>query len=309
MPYGSFSFNVVAGTDISTNVGFNPLGVIVSNYSPYYIYFPDGLTFCPPWTSSAVFPLAHATQARATWGQDPFGPQVIAVGGAKYTASITFSESPDLALAGGTLINPPTPIGSTVLNYASAATATTTVTVPFPAATASNLLVAAFSYISGGVAGTVAGPAGWTTILASGSASSGYWLGYKVAAGGETSAIWTVAGITNTALVAVVAEYQHFTFGLFQTASAVAATATVTAIANPNLLIGLSAFIAGGSVVGAMSSPTTIVRTSATQNFGGVRGVGVAIGDFAYQSVGGETATFLWVGTTPTYATAAIAAE
>src|ERR1035437_525779 len=113
MPYGSFSFNVVAGTDISTNVGFNPLGVIVSNYSPYYIYFPDGLTFFPPWTSSAVFPLAHATQARATWGQTPFGPQVVATGGVQYTASITFSDSPDLALAGGTLITAPVKYGQT----------------------------------------------------------------------------------------------------------------------------------------------------------------------------------------------------
>ena len=109
MPYGSFSFNVVAGTDISTNVGFNPLGVIVSNYSPYYIYFPDGLTFCPPWTSSAVFPLAHATQARATWSQSPFGVQVVGAPptGAVYTANITFSDSPDLVLSGGTTRNNP----------------------------------------------------------------------------------------------------------------------------------------------------------------------------------------------------------
>src|ERR1035437_2969717 len=184
MPYGSFSFNVVAGTDISTNVGFNPLGVIVSNYSPYYIYFPDGLTFCPPWTSSAVFPLAHATQARATWGQTPFGPQVVATGGVQYTASITFSDSPDLALAGGTLISPPSTPTLPYIQVANGSSTTNSVTANFTQkAVVGNLLLAAFSYQDFNAGLTITPPAGWTAILTNNPSNNGYWLGYRLADG------------------------------------------------------------------------------------------------------------------------------
>ncbi len=310
MTASSFTLNIPAGLEVNQFLSFAPLAAIVSNFTPYYIYFPDGLSFVPPWTNGAIISLSHATQARASWLSSPFGAQTLTtVVGITYTATISFTDDPNLSPSGGTQITPPATIPGSYLRGATASSATTTVTVTFAPAIAGNLLVAGFSYISGGVAGTVAGPAGWTTLQASGSATQGYWQGYKVAVGGETSAVWTVTGITNSALAALVAEYTGFKLSLFQYATAVAATVSVTPVASPNLLIGLSTFTAGGGVIGAVSSSTTTLRASSSMNYTTVRGAGVAIGDLTYNSVGSEPATFLWVGTTPTYQTAAIAAE
>ena len=104
----SHSLNIPAGLNVNTNVGFSPTGVIVNNFSPYYIYFPDGLTYCPPWSSGVIMPLGHATQARANWDSSPFGPQIISVpAGVVYTAQLTFTNDPKIALSGGSpIINP-----------------------------------------------------------------------------------------------------------------------------------------------------------------------------------------------------------
>ena len=105
----SFPFNVLPGIEINQNIGFNPTGCVVANYSPYYIYLPDGLSFVPPWTSGAIVPLAHATQARATWLSTPFGAQSVTdpPAGATYSAQFTFTDDPNLSYAGGTAISNP----------------------------------------------------------------------------------------------------------------------------------------------------------------------------------------------------------
>ena len=122
----SFPFNVVAGTDINSPLIFAPTAVIVNNYSPFYIYFPDGLTFCSPWTTGVVIPLAHATQARAIWTQSPFGTQVIvAVPGITYQANLTFTNDPNQSLSGGTPVAPPPDTRSAVYTAAPGATLTT----------------------------------------------------------------------------------------------------------------------------------------------------------------------------------------
>ena len=106
-----FSFQVPAGLDIGSDIGFAPTACIISNYTGYYIYLPDGLNYCPPWTSGAVVPLSHATRARATWGNSPFGPQTItAIPGIIQQASLTFSDNPNLQLGGGTAIPQPVTI-------------------------------------------------------------------------------------------------------------------------------------------------------------------------------------------------------
>src|ERR1035437_8138296 len=98
MGYSSFPFNIPAGLEVNQSLSFAPLAAICNNYTPYYIYFPDGLSFCPPWTSGAIIPLAHATQARAGWKQTPFGDQVVGTPpvGVIYTATISFSDDPNL---------------------------------------------------------------------------------------------------------------------------------------------------------------------------------------------------------------------
>lgn len=103
-----YPFNIPAGLDIGQFLTFSPTAAIVSNYSPYYIYFPDGLNFCPPWTVGAVIPLAHATYARATWKDTPFGLQAIGPTpvGVVYTALITFTDGA-IAASGGTGITNP----------------------------------------------------------------------------------------------------------------------------------------------------------------------------------------------------------
>lgn len=117
----SFPFNVPPGQNISQVLQFAPTAVIVSNFSPYYIYFPDGLTFCPPWTSGAVLPLSHAVGARANWDSSPFGSQTIATppAGVTYSAQMQFTNDPNLLPAGGSIIqnpyNPANIYASTVL--------------------------------------------------------------------------------------------------------------------------------------------------------------------------------------------------
>src|ERR1035437_1475845 len=104
---GSLSYQVPAGLDIQDYLTFIPKAVVVSNYTPFYIYFPDSLSYCPPWTSGAIFPLAHATRARAIWTQNPFGPQKITTpAGVTYTASISFTDD-ELVLSGGTALSNP----------------------------------------------------------------------------------------------------------------------------------------------------------------------------------------------------------
>ena len=128
-----YPFNIPAGLDIGQFLVFAPHAAIVSNYSPYYIYFPDGLNFCPPWTVGAVIPLAHATYARATWKNSPFGNQVILAlpSGVVYTALITFTDS-NVAASGGTSIANPflTPKSAVGGVYNTLATSYQAVTLP-----------------------------------------------------------------------------------------------------------------------------------------------------------------------------------
>ena len=104
----SYNFKVPAGQDTNQNVGFNPIAVVVSNYSPYYIWFPDGLSFCPPWTAGVILPLAHSTQAIALWSQSPFGTQVVQPPDPTvvYSATYTFTDQ-QIGMSGGTSINNP----------------------------------------------------------------------------------------------------------------------------------------------------------------------------------------------------------
>jgi hypothetical protein len=114
----AFNFKVQAGQDINTNVGFNPLSVVVSNYSPYYIWFPDGLSFCPPWTGGVIIPLQHATQARALWSLTPFGTQLIAPPdpAVVYSATFVFTDQNEGLSAGTSIINPFSTSGAGVLD-------------------------------------------------------------------------------------------------------------------------------------------------------------------------------------------------
>ena len=102
----SFQYNIPAGQDIGQVLQFSPIAVVVSNFSPYYIYFPDAQNFCPPWTNGAVIPLAHATQARAIWSNSPFGPQSATSTPYGYNASLVFTDD-EVAVGGGTTIPDP----------------------------------------------------------------------------------------------------------------------------------------------------------------------------------------------------------
>lgn len=126
MAYSGYTFSITAGNEINAPLQFAPVAVIINNYTPYYIYLPDGLTFCPPFTAGVVIPLAHATQARATWLQSPFGNQIVtAIPGVTYTANLTFTEDPNQALSGGTPVVPPLDTRSAVYSAAPGATLTT----------------------------------------------------------------------------------------------------------------------------------------------------------------------------------------
>lgn len=102
-----YEFLVPAGLDINQNIQFPPKSVVVYNYSPFYIYLPDGLAFVSPWTGGAIIPLSHATQARATWKTTPFGPQILVIpADVSYSASFSFYDIDQAAGAGTTILNP-----------------------------------------------------------------------------------------------------------------------------------------------------------------------------------------------------------
>src|ERR1035437_7031630 len=121
MTASSFSLSIPAGLEVNQALSFTPLAAIVSNFTPFYIYFPDGLNFVPPWFSGAVVPLSHATQGRASWLSSPFGPQTIATPNI-FTAFLSFTDNPNLGQSGGTTVTNPfdasttTLFGSTFLN-------------------------------------------------------------------------------------------------------------------------------------------------------------------------------------------------
>ena len=400
MEYSSSTYHIPAGLELNVNIGFAPRAAIINNYTPFYIYFPDGPSFCPPWTSGAIIPLGHATQARASWLNNPFGHQALyTTTDIIYTATITFTDNPNAGIGGGTVIPEPydtrssvffampgntittgtlafsaygcridnytgtwyeigttgilvppfttgftidiiPPVTSLILSPAippygtnetsgtqvvltlyaakignssgntvivhypiqllqsnTLATTTQNSTISLPtAATADNLLVAVFAYADAS-ARTVTGPAGWTTIFTtSPGATTGCWIGYKKAIGGETNASFTLSGATAPANSICIAEYTGFDPTIFQTANASGNTASVTPTTSPLITIGLSAYANASSIAaGSVTSADTVIRASITNSNTSSRS-GAAISDLNYDSVSAKTVTLVWSG-------------
>lgn len=108
-----YTVNVAPGTEVNVNVGFSPLCVVVSNYTPFYIYFPDAADFCPPWVTGAILSLSHANAARASWQVSPFytDAQVLtpAPTGLKFAAALSYYDEA-FPIQGGTVIPSPVPL-------------------------------------------------------------------------------------------------------------------------------------------------------------------------------------------------------
>lgn len=52
-----FNMRLNPNTPFSGALGFNPKGVVVQNYTPYWLYFPQADQYCPPWTDGWTTPL------------------------------------------------------------------------------------------------------------------------------------------------------------------------------------------------------------------------------------------------------------
>lgn len=402
MIYSSSAYNIPAGLELNVNIGFAPRAAIVNNYTPFYIYFPDGLSFCPPWTSGAIVPLGHATQARASWLSNPFGAQTLyTIAGIVYTATITFTDNPDTGIGAGTVIPEPYDTRSSVFSAAPGATITTgalafsafgcrvdnytgtwyeigttgvliapfttgftidlippvtslilapatapyganttagtqvvltlyaakignyggsTVVATYPiqllqyntigedsttltrvitlpaAATAGNLLVVVLGF-GADTARLITGPVGWTLLATNASLLIGYWIGWKKAAGGETSASFTFDGpVEGISSSIIIAEYTNFGPKIFQTATAAGNTASVTPITSPLILVGLSAYGNTGTVpAGTVTSVDTTIQASIT-NAAATRASSAALSDLNFNNVSAKTATLVWSG-------------
>jgi len=82
---------------LKTALGFNPSGVIVTNVTPYWLYFPQAEQYCPPFTSGWSAPLIRD---RAGYGymeiKTPFGQTVqtnVQTGTAQFV-ELTWTDSP-----------------------------------------------------------------------------------------------------------------------------------------------------------------------------------------------------------------------
>ena len=60
-------FDLQPGTDVSQVLQFQPISVIVDNYSPYWIYLPDAGRYVPPYTTGGAYPLKYAQGAKIQW--------------------------------------------------------------------------------------------------------------------------------------------------------------------------------------------------------------------------------------------------
>ncbi len=104
--YNQRNFTLPPGEDLNqVNLGFSPNFAIVSNYSPYWVFLPDGSAFVPPWTLNAVISLYHANAATLLW-QGPFVEQNLQ-NTLNYRVFISFTDNPNLAITGGSPINSP----------------------------------------------------------------------------------------------------------------------------------------------------------------------------------------------------------
>ncbi len=87
---------------IATNVGFQAHAVAIDNYSAYYLYIKDALSFIPPFWGGAVRILFHTTDQAYAELESPFGdPQT--PGDPSYFVDFTWTDAAAPFNAGGSI--------------------------------------------------------------------------------------------------------------------------------------------------------------------------------------------------------------
>lgn len=158
--------------------------------------------------------------------------------------------------------NPPAGPGPdpTIVNTASGTAATATVNTSFTAATAGNLLVlvvAADDF-------KTADPSGWTLPTGGGQQQNlGHYLWYKIAAGGETSASYTINSATGS--VWQVTEYDHV--AAFDVSNGTSAATSGTTFATPSVTPSSGRRFAIATVGGSLGAKTITDLSSWTNSF------------------------------------------
>lgn len=113
--------------------------------------------------------------------------EVWGVGNYNNVTATTYFDA--VKLSSGAWIGPVVPAAPNRVQTASATSTGTSTTVNFSAAVKDNLLLVIAAMDK--AAGTITPPSGYTSIFSNSSTSVSFWMGYKVAAGGETSAVVT----------------------------------------------------------------------------------------------------------------------
>jgi hypothetical protein len=102
------SFTINPGNELTQSLGFTPIAVVVDNFTPYWLFLQDAGRYVPPFTTGAILPVSHVTQAYVSWKSTPFGNQLVAgatVG--NYTATTVWTDEKGLGYSGGTAVANP----------------------------------------------------------------------------------------------------------------------------------------------------------------------------------------------------------
>ncbi len=302
------SFSVSEGGTLTETLTFLAQGVRIDNPGGTAYTIVGTNLVIPPWTTAwvanfttpfntiTIQPIANPNGTPNTTAGGPlvatfYAQQLTTSGGTPYTQPTTtakFSQS-----VKNTSVSP-----SVALN------------LPSPAV-AGDLIVAAIGWDRTSVTSpTGCGITGFTQLVftAGSNGSFGYWIGYKVAAGGEQNLTATIVGAGTSNIGGMVGVYTGNANGLAQTnITAASNSSSVTPISAPNLLVCIDFFGSTSVGPGTVSSTNLKINDSFVFNFT-TRQLGIAIGSLLYQTSASETGTLTWSGGTAAQ-TAVFAAE
>jgi hypothetical protein len=299
-------FSALPGATLSTGtLSFPAIGARIDNLTGSWYQIGASGILVPPWTTGFTIDILPAvTAVTLTAATPPYGPANSSAG-TGITLTLYATKIGNYGGTTATIAASPKLLQS---NFnTSGGTGTVTATLP-TAAYVGDILVTGFAFGCGIAAPTITPPAGWTSLGTASGSNVGHWLGWKIAAGGETAVTFSLSN-NNAALACFAAEYNGFTNGATQTGyTAASNSASATPTASPSLLITFDAYGSNSSVdAGTVSSINSTIRNS-IKSSNSTQRAAVALSDQSYINLTAKTGTLVWTGGTA-LATAVVLGE